>query len=407
MLARISLDLLLIFLLMSCKKQVESSEVKHIFGKTAVTRNSPLADCKAEAREAELTNAKLAKAYSEKILDLIIERNNQSSQVFTGYLARSSFCVSILPDPVENAHANSINGHITINASLFAAVDSDAAFAGVIGHELAHVTLNHSDTESSIHTFSRLTAEERILASSLIKEAVILNQSLITILKSITKIYDVSKIKTDQIENRPFEEIGIFIENEVIKNKLCRDQCVEFKKLMKEAINKHHEYELPAASLIKIYSKYYTKAELANKREADADEIGYEFIVRADIDPDSYTNFGRFAAKKYQDIENCDFGLDSDFNRGADTHPSSCWRIENIYQESQKHRADYEKYLIKKSIHLIDSPSLESVKAEMAQLLSSGKKKILDPLPSQTPTDNNELPSGEVDPDTSFLKQKR
>ena len=135
-----------------------------------------------------------------------------------------------------------------------------------------------------------------------------------------------------------------------------------------------NEYKNLRLQLNAIEEKYMVKDVAANWKEQEADEKGLELFIRAGYDPKEYAQmFARLeridtesekgqvpvamrrsvAGKQLEPLASatsCHIADRVDTNkceRGSSTHPSSCWREQNVYDELKKHEADYASLLPK------------------------------------------------------------
>jgi hypothetical protein len=349
----------------SCKKveNDSSSTVQHTFGKTKGFRAVPLESCAREASLVHDTSLTKSKNYVQKIFAELVKANNH---VFRNILSPDKFCIAVLGENGRSASAKSVNGLISVQAGFLAMATSDAVVAAVIAHELAHVSRNHG-----IHRdlfLDSLTGSEKDLAKNL-EDKIAARKTRVLFLYRALLAFEQVREKAAQempLKVKGLSEWEVFrwIKEYIVKNKLCKAKCGDFESLSEDYINSLESIGVDEDKLMSIYTKYITKEELANQTEADADEVGLEFLVRADIDPaamkDLFYLFGKKDSKT--DVFYC---LESE-ERGSKKHPSHCWRARNAQLEMEKHQAQFAKYLKQKRKNFVSSPSLAEVKAEVA-----------------------------------------
>ena len=104
-------------------------------------------------------------AYDDKPLQDYVNRIGQSL-VSNAERTRTRFTFTILDAPTINAFATP-GGYIYVNRGLMAYLDSEAELAGVLGHEIAHITQNHASRQQTASaTNSVLAAMAYVLTGS-------------------------------------------------------------------------------------------------------------------------------------------------------------------------------------------------------------------------------------------------
>ncbi len=107
---------------------------------------------------------------------------------------------------------------------------------------------------------------------------------------------------------------------------------------------------------------------LDNWREQEADEVGYEYYLKAGFKPEFYGT--RIKDKGSQEYNQCEDilsklreGQQVTIERGNESHPSECWRAYNIqFLETIKHKNDYSSLLSKATIVELFPGELDRVK---------------------------------------------
>ncbi len=355
-------------ILLSCaQKEFTDSNLEHVFGDTFTQRTKALSHCHEEAKKNENPASQTTKAYLEKLIDFVIDRNNQSSNVFTGYLSRNNFCVTILNSKEDNAWASVDSGLISVNAGIFATVESDAMLAGVLAHELAHITLNHTGTAPEATFSGRLSTTEQAVFKNANAQMTSAHEIIFKIDGEMKKIFEIDDSDySGEITKGTSIRIQQEIDEAILQAK-CEERCAEFSQLgfaLTQQLKSFEDFQQIRRNLIK---KHYNAEEIANKIESDADEVGLEFIARADINPNAYYRFDLLLAREYDKLSSCS-GL---FKRGRMSHPANCWRFQNDISELKKHRKNYSRFFKHRQVSFISNPSLEDAKREIAAVVDS------------------------------------
>lgn len=126
----------------------------------------------------------------------------------------------------------------------------------------------------------------------------------------------------------------------------------------------------------KIISEVIGEDAVANWIEQEADEIGFEFYIRAGFSPFFFQTWieRKIKSKSDQDLADCRKKISestesvSEIVRGTKPHPEDCWRIYDIEViEKSKHMSEY-KDLIHASTKLFEFPGrLKAVKDELSK----------------------------------------
>ena len=364
----------LIVLGTACKPSGQTdSETRHSIGDTVQKRSSPLRSCKEAEKASAHPSTARAKLYLEKILDVIISENNRSTNVFKGYFARENFCVSVVNDnATSNAFADPETGLIEFYTGMFLEMESDAMVASVLAHELAHITLDHSTRN---HTFKTKLTNTELLSLQSDQQLLVEMADKVQFLKS--KIFEIYNIPEEHEPNST-KDTPIFVlferavEKSVASGK-CGDRCTQFRSFANELIQILKSAEVILERRKVLLFRHFTAEEIANKSEADADEVGLEFVVRADIDPAETLEHWRMNARTTLAGNDCHVPA----TRGTGTHPSSCWRSFNIANELVEHSEVYKKFLKNRRKNFIAQPTLSEIKAD---IVNSVKKT---PMPDQ------------------------
>ena len=130
--------LLVVISLPSCKSVATDSGVMHDFSNTKAATIQPMGPCVSETPDALKAEA----AYITKLAEVIMKGNPQT---FNGNLDPSKFCFSVLANRALNASADSHHGHVLMQMGVIELAGNDASIAGVLAHELSHITMQHGD----------------------------------------------------------------------------------------------------------------------------------------------------------------------------------------------------------------------------------------------------------------------
>jgi len=95
-------------------------------------------------------------AYDDKLLQDYVNRIGQSLVANAGRTS-TNFTFTVLDNPNINAFATP-GGYIYVNRGLMAYLDGEAELAGVLGHEIAHVTRNHASRQQTAGTANSVLA---------------------------------------------------------------------------------------------------------------------------------------------------------------------------------------------------------------------------------------------------------
>ena len=95
-------------------------------------------------------------AYDDKPLQNYVNRIGQSLVANTEH-PNTTFTFTVLDNPNINAFATP-GGYIYVNRGLMAYLESEAELAGVLGHEIAHVTQNHASRQQTANVTNSVLA---------------------------------------------------------------------------------------------------------------------------------------------------------------------------------------------------------------------------------------------------------
>ncbi|MBF0442149.1 MAG: M48 family metalloprotease, partial [Oligoflexales bacterium] len=320
--AKILLFCLGTVLFSGCIKKYGSS-LMHTFGQTAreqkkLTCENKIGSGSIRSKE---TAVKRMEDYLVKHIQLITYKN---SSTFNNEYASGNFCIDIKIDEEPNASA-SRDGVITAYQGIFRAVNEDAAFAAVISHEMAHISMGHNyfttvhekmaqnadymgkvnGIENKFVESDKKAAEVDVCVQSLFelnpRYTLAMMQDIndvfsgnnrvkpgkVDFVKHIFRIYDgentdkaTRELRVGPLAKLDEEKKAAFYSNELKVLNLSNDLA----KIMVEIENiKNEVYEMENSTL--------GTQVASNWKEAEADEVGYEFYLRAGFDPNYYTAF--------------------------------------------------------------------------------------------------------------------
>jgi predicted SprT family Zn-dependent metalloprotease len=374
----------------------ESSSLDHTLGQTTRARSALKTCIKGDAEQPAIS-------YMQTLLDKLMAANLST---FTGILAPSNFCLQLESDSEINAVAYIENGAIRVNSGLLKAVTYDADVAAVLAHELAHVSMNHTrDLENEkVVAGSKVTemnAELQRKQDELSKQQANYFQPLVDALKADMKFLDTLK------EVPGLSYIGFAIDG-------ARSAVQNTNPTQEEKTNLLHDLDFirgeiqysPEAltamdedsgwqAILNILER--SDRELApiradvetarkelqniprdnliddgagaskNWMEQEADEVGYEFYLRAGFRPDRFTYIHNVLMTQSRGDRECENLLEAGSlpPRGFASHPSSCWRIHNINtREALNHQDAYKPFMSNTTI-TVEEGKLDEVKESL------------------------------------------
>lgn len=412
--------------LLGCKTP-GTSEVKHNFGETerAGPGNKACDQSKVKSKSPELD------AYLRGILLKLTDANPQT---FKGALAPDKICISVTLMDVVNAFANSDTNSISVTSQAILFVDTEAELAGIIAHELAHLTMQHRHTDAAppsltlkpewvkfreAHDRRRMEiyaewtdADEQygLMYGPLRDASNALSKKLPAELKDRVMALDAKRYEFPPIwvEDKKLDPATattwtreLFVLPDVTAEaqgglSTSGDQASEGQDVppqrSREEVQKliggdiatfnaeaqalYKQMEAVAPSEYQAWYKVVAEQfELAKKllvvedklianvkefndmvetlagegvpynwTEQEADEVGYEFFLRAKLAPESYLAVSRRNLKD-AGLRNCINTYVKTGNaptRGRGTHPEGCWRVYDIlYLEAKIHAKEY------------------------------------------------------------------
>ncbi|MDQ3231726.1 MAG: M48 family metalloprotease [Pseudobdellovibrionaceae bacterium] len=353
---------LMVHLLISGCGSPEDSALDHTLGKTSRERKVPLKACK----PSNTGDPKIA--YLQTLLTTLMKANPNT---FKGNLAPSKFCLTIDPSQKINAVANLLDGTISVNSGLIKAMNTDAEVAGVLAHELAHITMAHTgnlenDKVVASPAYKKLSTEAegfntkikqaKAGAYTALRAAYLKDATIPAALRSL-KSYPDFKILLDNIGKISVTVLSdVDAQAEFFDDFLWIRDTISFdlQELAKIKANKGwasvnaivegtvnayltHEDALYAAhdKISKLPRDQIIQdgaGAAQNWMEQEADEVGFELYLRAGFKPQKYVVVHDVVMSQSKTDKACAAMLAKGTlpKRGQASHPDSCWRVHNI-----------------------------------------------------------------------------
>ncbi|HET9239061.1 MAG TPA: M48 family metalloprotease [Oligoflexus sp.] len=377
----------------ACQPASQSSSLDHTFGQTTRPRAALKACEKGDANAPAIL-------YMQTLFQKLVTSN---SGTFQGPLAPANFCLRLDQDDEINGLAYIENGEIHLTKGLIMAVDHDADIAAVLAHELAHITMDHRyDLEhEKVVAGSKVTELKAELAkkqdeyregkaafypdliAALKKDPTLLDaiaalkgavwlksivadmRSLLTkvgptlqekagLLDDVTSLRDHLKYDDDDRavmeKNATWNDIIPILDRSDLELMAVRSRMSELNQALRDIPREDLIQDGPGAA--------------SNWKEQEADEVGYEFYLRAGFRPDRFTSIHNVLMAQSRSDGECS-ALQAKGQlppRGAASHPSSCWRIYNISQREAMAHAEAYKPFMNNSLLSLTVGALEEVK---------------------------------------------
>ncbi len=318
-----------LFLAVSCKSTSGGvSALSHEWGQTQVL-GATLSCQEEKSEEAEY------QSYIREHLK-IIEAGNP--KVFQGPLAAEKFC--IVPVVYNDIDAGaSPDGSLFINTGALRATETDAQFAAVLTHELAHITRRHGEAE--IADFVRMHPQYLSAYADLTKQREQIqrfdilytapeqdwNKYLEKMRSATRKKWNASRSSKNTAAHNGHECESIATWEPATPERIA---------IQKTLPSPDYETKLCHQFFQEFNLEYREGTLFSNWKEVEADEVGYEFFLRAGYPEDEYAQF-------YTNTLNLDGPKEPNCEQGEKDHPGDCWRAKNIREELKKHRYDKDK----------------------------------------------------------------
>lgn len=392
----------------ACKPRVESKyEIKHTFSNTSITRPTPPEPCK------NSDQTKPEWQYVSAMVDYITAKNPET---FQGHLDRKYICVKIgQPIKMINAAMDGANGTIILFPRLLKVkgLDTDAGLASTLAHELAHFTMSHhlssrgkpAPAGYDLAKEKTLQAKIDVLEKEYENKAVEITRTFVSDRNGeVPRIIDDISTNQQLIERhgkygfpqKLQDALEQFNENltqktadtflNELSSSLRSAQDIEerrpgsltpqTKDVVNAVLNRHDSLFDSITPLAKrVYSAKSDlemhQMPLIQRDEQEADEVGFEFYVRAGFEPKLYAQSFIALAKSQNQKLNCQHVTSTSqppryregisFNK---QHPDFCWRYFDLkYTEREKHAKDYAAFTPKKPI--VNLPQMERLRAAL------------------------------------------
>jgi predicted SprT family Zn-dependent metalloprotease len=382
-------------LLIACQPATpQSSSLDHTLGQTTRAR-SALSPCTGDDPSDPVIG------YMQMLVNELVTAN---SGTFQGLFDPSHFCLKLKQDDEINGLAYINNGEIHLTKGLIRAAESDADIAAVLAHELAHITMDHRYerehekvlTGSKVNELqAQLTAKQdeyRLQKANYYSELIAIIQKDLTFLDKLANLksspwlkYSIADMRGLLSATEPslLQKAGLIDDLNNVRGQLDYEEddktTMESDKtwISLRTILSRSDQELKPIqdSLADLNRKLneLPRDELIgdgpgaakNWKEQEADEVGYEFYLRAGFRPDRFTQIHNILMAQSRSDSECEALLSSGQlpARGFASHPSSCWRIHNINQrETMAHAEAYKPYMNNAKVSVADG-KLEEIQA--------------------------------------------
>lgn len=358
-----------------------------------------------------------ARQYLENMFARIVEGTKKKGiRVFEGGLAPERFCFVAHYGESGDAFATPENGLVDVTTGLLQR-GSEGEILSVLGHEISHVLLNHAH-EYPRSTFSKLAAADAQRVSELMKRSHDLSGQFEEAAKAIGKNFsrtpdsvDMDYLTSEIAGLMKAQSAGALSPSQwvagayqiAVKKGFCRQSCADLKQAAEEAATIDRQIGDTRKKLRAIYEKYYSKEEISNKVEVDADELGMELALYAGGSPFYFLDFwyrllreedenvqaaveGSSATSSRQastiiapikesKLTSClsELGLGKIPARGTESHPSHCWHAYKIKRELEVHPELRQAAKSRPPLQLTN-PTLEEVRAEIREAVLTAEK---------------------------------
>ncbi len=413
-------------LLASCGHAQDDATLKHKFGRTSVVRSHPALACKDGNSHQDIIS------YVKSLLRHIAAANPGT---FKGDLGISKVCVQVVDDPKISASMDPGSGLMRVHTGLFLpkhGFDSDAAIAGVLSHELAHFTMNHGDAQPTALdlppdyddvAYKAKLAEYKAIeskASSMISQtihdvSIAYGPRLLEMLPPVfdeirqldgtdrqrrdnrwtADLFKEFKIEIDSMRAKGdaagvermtsgymFTHIGHALDYRAKLSAATRDAREPWATLHmatseKDAgISKANAFGAEKEKLVPDLKRL--RAPHFQWEEQQADEVGFEFFIRAGFEPRVYPEVFNQLAHFVEGAGECAKEVSASSvpprihpqREPRGSHPDGCWRYWNTrYSEPGRHDAEYSRLM--PASPLVDLPALAGQRDAIARKVSA------------------------------------
>jgi hypothetical protein len=377
--------------LLSCKPKIQESGIKHTWGDTTRDSNVSVGSCETSPSD---TIPKTQKFLAE-LGKHILFSNPQTFKAGSD-LDPKRFCFNVYHDRDYNAVADSLSRNIEFSSEAVKASDDYESVAMIMGHELAHISLRHSSVARHpaympTKIFTKMEKE--------FEQQLVLNQSYSDLGARGNELggnlYACQEQATPSTVDSKFESLSSIADHATCAvlnygsefedcDGLAKTPEAELKKsyidlfdanchnlasslfenlrqstLILKKLDVGFIYEVQEEMRKEIAkSPDISKAEASNWQEREADEIGYEFYIRAGFSikgaqstyikfayMDLSTDVNLKVSKCLSYIDNTSTAkeisehLHKEF-RGTYSHPAPCWRMLHHVYEKRMHGGD-------------------------------------------------------------------
>ncbi|NDE15296.1 hypothetical protein EBZ80_10240 [bacterium] len=412
--------------LASCGHAQDGATLKHQFGRTSVVRSHPVIACKDGNSHQDIIS------YVKSLLRHIAAANPGT---FKGDLAIGKVCVQVVDDEKISASMDPASGLMRVYTGLFLprhGFDSDAAIAGVLSHELAHFTMNHGDARPTAldlpadyddGAYKAKLAEYKAIeskASSMMSETIhdvalaygprLLdalppvfdeirqlggtdrqrrdNQWTADLFKEFKIEIQLMKAKGDKagvermLSGYMFTHIKYALDYRAKLSAATRDANEPWATMLKATgekdagIARAEAYGAEKEKLVPELKRL--RAPAFQWEEQQADEVGFEFYIRAGFEPRIYPEVFNQLAHFVEGAGECSKEVSVNSvpprihpdREPRGSHPDGCWRYWNArYSEPEHHDAEYSPLM---PVHpVVDLPALAGQRAAIERKVSS------------------------------------
>ena len=349
-------------LLVACGPKEETFQLSHTVGETSYPGDRNLSCSSTDGG-----SYSEARSYLAGLVAFIQMKN---SQTFQGDLDPSGFCIEVSQPGFSNAFAHA-DGKIEVTVSLLKSVANEASLAGVLSHELAHISMAHN-TRSMTEPFEQDTEYQRLkkkldelyqqadaaVAQNLDFLDALFDKRMTTDVAGLQYLSDEVKYARTLDDAKPFLyqklvqyfSLELFIHNESDMSNQYGKEALENLKAIKIAEENREKTLTETESALDAQSdKIGGESGFRNNwMEQEADEVGMEFYLRAGFAMDQFASYFYTLESKSPASEDCDQYLDHDRKpvRGTGSHPNNCWRVYNSQVvEKARHQAAYAEFL--------------------------------------------------------------
>ncbi len=362
-------------LMVGCQQSPTGTQVQS-FGETQRSRTKPLEKCTVIDEALPQSTA-----YLQRLFNHMVSKNPKT---FKGIYSPEKFCVGVILSSERIAYTQSIDGSIVFYSKILEEAHDDYYVASVLAHEAAHVTMNNRGILSN-HYWETMTKADRADLTSFTTE----KESEMLIAKSLFKELG-STVTLDffyqDVEgtilnyfNEPDASKRLILLNSLLSkaegSKSCVKSCEDLKIKFLEVIVQSTKVNILNKNMNAIYLKYFSKEEIANGPEKEADEVGLELYARSGYSIPLYGMFGMKNLRESGNYEKCAQEMMStrtkEPERGTGSHPMDCWRVENYLTKFiAKNSAELAPYFKNEMTQLPGSPSL----ADAVKEINNAKK---------------------------------